>query len=163
MRIVSDSEQRTIEIGAGIARVLTRGDIVCLEGGLGAGKTVLTKGIAQGLGIDKAQIISPTFVLIREHQTKNKIPFYHFDLYRLKTTADILALDYEEYLDGQGITVIEWSDRLGKLMPREYLKIKMAVAGEKKRELEWTAQGRHYKKLWENIAVQVSVIAGSSQ
>lgn len=156
MRIFSNSVQQTLDIGARIARFLAKGDIICLEGGLGSGKTVLTKGIARGLGIDKAQIISPTFVLIREHLTKAQIPFYHFDLYRLKTTADILSLGYEEYLDGQGITVIEWSDRLVGFMPEEYLKIKMSVSGERTRQLEFIAQGRHYKKLLEKKSENLS-------
>lgn len=155
MKIVSDSARRTLHIGSRIAKALTAGDIICLDGELGAGKTVLTRGIARGLGIDTGEIISPTFVLIREHRTKSRIPFYHFDLYRLTCGSDILCLGYEEYFDGKGITVIEWPDRLEGLMPKEYLKIKMSVIEEKKRRIEFVAQGIRYKKLLEAIGENI--------
>ncbi len=149
MKIISDSERKTREIGKAVAKNLKKGDIVCLLGDLGSGKTVLTKGIASALGVDKQEVISPTFVLIRQYA--GKIPIYHFDLYRLDNPEDILNLGYEEYLFDEGISVIEWADKLGRLMPREFLKIEMRVTGEEERQLNISAQGARYNKLLEKI------------
>lgn len=147
MQLLSRSVTQTLHIGRRIGRNLQAGDIVCLFGELGSGKTVLVKGIAAGLGINKSKIISPTFVLIRELRTKDSVPFYHFDFYRLKTCGDILVLGYEEYFYNRGITVVEWADRLRHLMPREYLKITLEVKAANKRKLEFAAFGRHYQDL----------------
>jgi len=154
MRIISDSEKRTLAIGTKIAGKLKKGSIVCLEGPLGAGKTVIAKGIALGLGIDGDKVISPTFVLLREY--KGKFPLYHFDLYRLNTPQDIANLGYEEYLYGEGISVIEWADKLERLIPQEFLKIRLEVGAQaNKRVLEFSSCGDYYKdiltKIYESI------------
>jgi tRNA threonylcarbamoyladenosine biosynthesis protein TsaE len=150
MKTNSQSVKETLSIGKAIAKNLEKGDIICLFGQLGAGKTVLTKGIASGLGIKKEQVISPSFVLIRRHQGA-KLPFYHFDLYRLKKTQDILGLGYEEYLYDEGITVIEWADRLGYLLPKEYLRIELYIKADAMRLIEFQAFGRRYKELLKKI------------
>jgi len=150
MRIISQSASDTLKIGRSIARNVRPGDIICLSGQLGAGKTVLTKGIAQGLGIKKDAVISPSFVLIRQHK-KASIPLYHFDLYRLQDTGDILGLGYEEYLYDQGVAVIEWSERLKSLMPQEYLHIKLCVKTDAKRALTFAAHGARYQALLKEI------------
>lgn len=147
MRIISDSVKETLSIGRKIAKNLRKGDIICLFGQLGSGKTVLTKGIASGLGADKKRIISPSFVLIRQYTQRKKLPFYHFDLYRLKAARDIMVLGYEEYFYGDGVTVIEWADRLKYLLPKEYLKIELFIRNDNQRLLEFSAFGRHYKEL----------------
>ena len=146
MQIISSAKQATLKIGKALAKKLKKGDIVCLFGQLGSGKTVLAKGIASGLGIDKKNIISPTFVLIREYK-KAKIPFYHFDLYRLANLREILALGYEEYLEAGGLVLIEWADRLKGYLPKEYLKIELIIKNEKKRLLKFSAYGKRYKDL----------------
>lgn len=133
-------------IGRRMAKNLQAGDILCLFGGLGSGKTVLTKGIAEGLGINKKKIISPSFVLIREHR-KARLPLYHFDLYRLGRPKDIMLLGIEEYLYGDGVTVMEWADRLGPLLPDGYLKIELFVQDDSKRRLRFSAQGERAKEL----------------
>jgi tRNA threonylcarbamoyladenosine biosynthesis protein TsaE len=150
MVIVSKSEQDTLRIGRLLAKNLRAGDTVCLFGELGSGKTVLTKGIAGGLGIKKSQVISPSFVLIREHR-KSKLPLFHLDLYRLKHPKDILALGYEEYLYSEGITVIEWADRLKYLSPAEFLKIELFVKTGSKRLFKLSAFGKRYKQLLKKI------------
>jgi len=145
MKIISKSVNDTLKIGKVIAKNLRKADIVCLFGELGSGKTVLTKGIASGLGIKRSKVISPSFVLIRQYSTV-KIPFYHFDLYRLKAIEDILALGYEEYFYNDGITVIEWADRLKYLLPKEYLKIKLYIKSDSQRLLQISAFGKHYRQ-----------------
>ena len=146
MKIVSKSVSETLDIGSKIAKNLKRGDIICLFGELGSGKTVLTKGIAEGLGIKKKEVISPSFILIRQH-SKGKLPLYHFDLYRLKELKDILALGYEEYFFDEAVVVIEWAGRLKYLLPKEFLKIELFVKANSKRHLEFTAIGARYKEL----------------
>lgn len=150
MRVISKSVNDTINIGKVIAKNLGRGDIVCLFGELGSGKTALTKGIASGLGIKKSRVISPSFVLIRQYSAP-KIPLYHFDLYRLKTIEDILALGYEEYFYDEGISVIEWADRLKCLLPKEYLRINLCVKSDSQRSLEFSGIGRRYKEILDKI------------
>jgi len=146
MKIISKSVNDTLKIGKAIAKNLKKADIVCLFGELGSGKTVLTKGIASGLGIKMSKVISPSFVLIRQYPA-SKIPLYHFDLYRLKAIEDILALGYEEYFFDEGITVVEWADRLKYLLPKEYLRIKLYVRPDSQRLFELNALGKHYKEL----------------
>ncbi|MBU4346370.1 MAG: tRNA (adenosine(37)-N6)-threonylcarbamoyltransferase complex ATPase subunit type 1 TsaE [Candidatus Omnitrophica bacterium] len=150
IKIISNSVKQTLKIGRRIARDLRGSDIICLFGQLGSGKTVLTKGIAGGLRMDKRRIISPSFVLIRQYN-QGKLPLYHFDLYRLKAARDILALGYEEYLYGNGVTVIEWADRLEYLLPPEFLKIQLFIKGDKQRLFRFTAFGERYKELLDKI------------
>lgn len=145
MKKISRSVVSTLKIGKAISRHLQPGDIILLSGSLGAGKTVLAKGIAQGLGINKDKVVSPSFVLLRVY--KGKHPLHHFDFYRLKTPADILALGYEEYFYSEGITVIEWPERLKFLLPKEFLKIKLYAKAANSRVLEFIARGAGYKRL----------------
>lgn len=149
MKISSHSVSDTLKIGKLIAVNLRAADIICLFGELGCGKTVLTKGIALGLGIPKNRIISPTFVFIRQH--RGKIPFFHFDLYRVKNPREIINLGYEEYFYDEAVTVVEWADRLGCLTPQEYLKIELFLKANQGRELVITAIGKHYQELLSKI------------
>lgn len=155
MEIISNCVSDTLKIGKLIAKNLKKGDIICLFGELGSGKTTLAKGIAQGLGIKKNRIISPSFVLIRQY-SKAKLPFYHFDLYRLKMPKDIFVLGYEEYLYGNGITVIEWADRLKYLLPTDYLKIELFIRNDKQRALMFSTFGRHYDGLLAKISANIN-------
>lgn len=150
MQIISKSVNATLNLGRKIAKSLQKGDIICLFGELGSGKTVLTKGIAAGLGIKKNTVISPSFVLIRQH-IGTKLPLYHLDLYRLKTAADILALGYEEYIYNNAVVVIEWADRLDYLLPKECLRIELFVKSKSNRLIKFSAFGIRYKRLLEEI------------
>ncbi len=133
--MISKSVEETIETGARLAKTLKRGDVVALVGNLGAGKTVFTKGIAKGLGVKNPRYVnSPTFVLIKEY--KGRLPLYHFDLYRLTTTNILDAESYEEYFYGDGVTVIEWADKIRKLLPQKYIEVTLAVVGENSRKIE---------------------------
>ena len=145
MKKLSRSVTSTLKIGKAISRHLRPGDIILLSGSLGAGKTVLAKGIAQGLGISKDKVVSPSFVLLRVHKGKHLL--HHFDFYRLKTPHDILGLGHEEYFYSEGITVIEWPERLKFLLPKEFLKIKLSVKAANSRLLQFIAKGPGYKRL----------------
>ena len=107
--IETSDEKETIEAGKKLGRVLRRGDIVCLYGDLGAGKTTFVKGIANALGIEEREITSASFVIISEHYGQSHL--YHIDLYRV-TDNGVTDLGLEEYLDGNGISVVEWAERL---------------------------------------------------
>ncbi len=146
MRIVSESANDTLKLGKKIAKYLGKGDILCLFGEFGAGKTVLTKGIALGLGIKQSAVISPSFVLVRQYAGA-KLLLNHLDLYRLKTAGDILALGHEDYLYGEAVTVIEWAERLGYLLPEECLKVELSIRQNSQRLLEFSAIGARYKEL----------------
>lgn len=150
MKIISKSVNDTIKIGKLIAKNIQKGGIICLFGELGSGKTILTKGIASGLGIKRNRVISPSFVLIRQYST-GRIPFYHMDLYRLKAPKDIFVLGYEEYLYDKCLTVIEWADRLGYFLPQEYLKIELFAKPKNQRLLKFSAMGKCYKELLDKI------------
>jgi len=139
-----------LNIGAKLAKNLRKGDIICLLGQLGSGKTVLTKGIAQGLGIAPGKIVSPSFVLMRQYN-RSRLPLYHFDLYRLKLAKDIASLGYEEYFYDEGVSVVEWADRLGCLLPKEYLRIELAIKSDSQRVFKLQAFGSRYKELLERI------------
>ena len=140
----SGSAEETAGIGAGLARNLKKGDIVALIGDLGAGKTVLTKGIARGLGVRDVQYVnSPTFVMIKEY--KGRLPLYHFDLYRLDHSTALDAMNYDEYFYGDGVSVVEWADKIVRLLPPRHIRVKLAVIGENRRRLEISKVSRNQK------------------
>jgi tRNA threonylcarbamoyladenosine biosynthesis protein TsaE len=133
--MISKSIQETIGVGAKLGKSLRAGDVVALIGDLGAGKTVLTKGIAQGLGVKNVRYVnSPTFVIIKEY--KGKLPLYHFDLYRLNKSSVIDVENFEEYFYGDGVTVVEWADKIRKLLPKRHVEVRLSVAGEGRRKIE---------------------------
>jgi len=122
-------------IGTRLAAKLKKGDVVALIGPLGAGKTVLTKGIAKGLGVKDVQYVnSPTFVIIKEYE--GKMPLYHFDLYRLSGPGSLDEICYDEYFYGGGVSVVEWADKIGSMLPKKRLEVRLSVAGENKRKIE---------------------------
>ena len=132
---ISRSIKETIGIGEGIAKSLKAGDVVALIGNLGSGKTVLTKGIAKGLGVKNVNYVnSPTFVIIKEYIAR--VPLYHLDVYRLNELATLDAETYEEYFYGDGVTVIEWADKIREILPKKYIEIRLSVIGECERKIE---------------------------
>ena len=143
LKLTVHSEKETRALARECAAVLKPGAILCLIGDLGAGKTVFVKGIAEALKIDADQICSPTYVLMNIYE-KGRLPLYHFDLYRLGEAGEIGSLGYEEFLYGDGISVIEWADRFGNLMPEECLVITIEHKKEMKRRVTLKACGRRY-------------------
>ncbi|MDD4939134.1 MAG: tRNA (adenosine(37)-N6)-threonylcarbamoyltransferase complex ATPase subunit type 1 TsaE [Candidatus Omnitrophica bacterium] len=148
--MISRSVNETIRIGRIIGKNLKKGDIICLSGELGSGKTVLAKGIALGLGVKKTDVISPSFVLIRRH-FEGRLPLYHFDLYRLNGPAQIIPLGFEEYFYGDGVTVIEWAEKLRFLLPVESLKADLSFKTGTQRVIKFTARGARYRQLLKRI------------
>lgn len=128
----SNSPEETIARGKTFASELEAGDVVCLQGELGAGKTHFVKGIAEGLGIDRREVHSPTFILIDEHAGEQ--PLYHFDCYRLESPKEALEIGAEEYFYGDGICVIEWPERIKSLIPPEAIWILIEAPDKKSRK-----------------------------
>ena len=112
---ISQSAEETIALGQAIAATLRRGDVLALCGELGAGKTQFVKGLTSGLGADAA-VTSPTFTLIHEYSS-GRLPVYHFDFYRLGDEDEALKIGLDEYLDGDGVCLIEWADKFPALLP----------------------------------------------
>lgn len=129
--LVSRSPEDTVQIGRCLGSLLRPGSVVALYGDLGAGKTVLVKGIADGLGL-KATIHSPTFTLIHEHP--GPVPLYHVDLYRIDE-ADVDSLGLDEYLESEGVVVIEWAEKIKALLPIDRLDIELRFVDESSREI----------------------------
>lgn len=135
--MISRNVEETMKAGERLAKKLKKGDFVALIGGLGSGKTVFTKGIARGLGVKNARYVnSPTFVIIKEY--RGRLALYHFDLYRLDNSSVIDAGIFEEYFYGDGVSVVEWADRIRDLLPRKRITVKLSVTGENKRKIEIT-------------------------
>jgi tRNA threonylcarbamoyladenosine biosynthesis protein TsaE len=127
------SPQETIQKASDFAKSLKVGDIVLLEGDLGAGKTTFVKGLAKGLKVKIKDVNSPTFVLMNIY--KGRIPIYHFDLYRLEKPQEIESLNIDEYLQADGVAVIEWPKRLGNQMPSTGYWIELKHKSETEREI----------------------------
>jgi tRNA threonylcarbamoyladenosine biosynthesis protein TsaE len=140
------STSETIRIGKQIGSHLHPGDVVALVGELGTGKTHFIKGLASGAGVKRSRYItSPSFTLIHEYQ--GKIPFYHIDLYRLKTEKEAEGLGLEEYIQGGGITAVEWADKIPAHLPEQMLWIEIRHTGAHTRSIEIRAKGKRYEEM----------------
>jgi tRNA threonylcarbamoyladenosine biosynthesis protein TsaE len=134
--------EATRALGGRLAQALFPGAVVALVGPLGAGKTELARAIVAGLGGDPRQVFSPTFTLIHEYAAR--LPVYHFDAYRLRGDSEFLDLGVHEYLEGDGVCLIEWADRVTPCLPADVLRIELEVTGETRREARLKAEGpRH--------------------
>ncbi len=145
-KILSQSADDTFAFGARLAKLLQPGDIVCFFGDLGSGKTTMIKGIADGLKIKPKDVHSPTFTLMNFYD-HGRIPLYHFDMYRISEPEQLFDIGYEEFLYGNGISAIEWSEKLGRLLPRDRLDIHLQHKDENQRVISITAAGVHYQQL----------------
>ena len=150
MLIHSKSPSETIRIGKHIGRLLLPGDVVALVGELGAGKTQFVKGLAAGVGIGSpADISSPSFTLINEYAAR--VPFYHIDLFRLKWEREAGELGLEEYFRGEGITVVEWADKIPSFLPHEMLWIQIRYTGQRTRSFKIIAKGKRYEEILKSL------------
>ncbi len=149
--VESASADETLALGRRLGAAARPGDVVALVGDLGAGKTHLAKGMAEGLGAARArEVTSPTFVLCREF-LGGRIPFYHLDAYRLKGPEDLEAIGAEEMLEGDGLAALEWADRVAGVLPPDRLEVRLEVAGPERRRLTFTALGPRARRLLEAV------------
>ena len=146
MTIRTRSREETIGFGRRLGERLGPGDVVALSGPLGSGKTTLTKGLAEGLGVAEPRwVTSPTFVLVHEYE--GRLPIYHIDAYRLRGPADAEAMGTDEMFFGEGVAIVEWSERIAAALPDERLDIAMAIAGETERQLTLEPRGERYDRI----------------
>ncbi|HIJ79714.1 MAG: tRNA (adenosine(37)-N6)-threonylcarbamoyltransferase complex ATPase subunit type 1 TsaE [Desulfobulbaceae bacterium] len=142
--LLKDLEASTA-FGLHLGKVAGPGDVITLDGSLGAGKTTITQAIGQGLAVPPDQYItSPTYSLL--HEYLGRLPLYHMDLYRLAGEEEIEELGFEDYIYGNGLTVIEWPDRLGSLMPADRLHIELTSTSETARRAQLTAHGEGWRQ-----------------
>lgn len=136
MRLLSKSPGETSACGARLGGLLKRGDTVCLYGDLGSGKTTMIKGIASALGIPERDVTSASFTIIAEYRGtlgNNPVPFYHIDLYRIKNEAELDSIGIDGYIGGDGIAVVEWAERLGKVA--DVISVKFRILEGDEREI----------------------------
>jgi tRNA threonylcarbamoyladenosine biosynthesis protein TsaE len=145
---ITHSIVQTQKAGEHLGQLLELGAVVLLEGDLGAGKTTLTKGIAAGLGV-VGYVNSPTFTLVNEY--RGRLPVYHLDCYRLESAAEALDFGIEEYLYGDGVSLIEWPQRIAEILPTEFLRIKLTYLADTKRSLRFEPVGAYYIELVTNF------------
>ena len=119
----TNSEKETFELGKNLGEQAKAGQIFCLNGDLGVGKTVFTQGFAKGLGIEE-NVNSPTFTIIQVYE-EGRIPLYHFDVYRIGNPEEMYEIGYEEYFFGEGVCLIEWSKLIDELIPEEAINIEI--------------------------------------
>lgn len=142
----TNSAEETMKIGMKLGSLLKAGDIVCLSGGLGTGKTAFTQGLARGLSIED-HITSPTFTIVNEYS--GRLPLYHFDVYRISDPEEMFEIGFEEYLYGDGAVVIEWAELVKELLPEEYIGVTISrepAAGPDARVIGISFSGLRYEK-----------------
>jgi tRNA threonylcarbamoyladenosine biosynthesis protein TsaE len=144
--ISSGSPKQTENLGRRLGELLCPGDNITLTGEFGSGKTLFTKGIARGIGIIRPEHVnSPSFVIAKEYD--GDIKLYHLDLYRLNCTREIEYLGISEYLNGDGVVVIEWAERMKNILPVEYLNINIEITGKNKRRFWCGSHGGRYDNI----------------
>jgi len=133
MKVVSRSAQETQALGGRLGARLGRGDVVACIGPLGAGKTCFLQGLARGLGV-MTDVTSPTFVLVNQY--RGRLPVYHVDAYRTGSLTELVDLGLEEMLHGEGVTVVEWADKLLPLLPARTVTVTIEGLGDEPRQIE---------------------------
>ena len=145
----SRSAEQTQRLGEHLGEVAEAGDLFLLVGNLGSGKTCLTQGIARGLQV-KASVTSPTFILVREYN--GRLPLYHIDLYRLSQLAEIVNLGLEQYLDSDGLCVIEWAEKGQSVLPHKNLLINLDYRSENERLFTFQPNGQRFLELIDKLS-----------
>ena len=150
LEIISNCPEETLRLGRILGELLSEGSFVALIGELGAGKTVLTKGIARGLGVaDDREVTSPSFVLVNEY--RGRVPVYHVDLYRLENPSEVEGIGWDEIISGPAVTLVEWADKAEKYLPEERMEIHLEWAGEKERRILLCGKGQSGQKIIEQL------------
>lgn len=144
IRLTTFSAEETAEVGFKLGILLKAGDVVCLTGNLGTGKTAFTGGLAHALGVE-GYITSPTFTIVNEY--RGRIPLYHFDAYRISDSDEMFEIGFEEYLEGNGIVVIEWAELISDVLPDSRINVcigKDLPKGLDTRIIEISFEGSRY-------------------
>jgi tRNA threonylcarbamoyladenosine biosynthesis protein TsaE len=149
--VISNSPEETAALGTMLGQLMHPGDFIALIGDLGAGKTHFVQGLARGIGVPADVCVSsPSYTLLNEYM--GRVPLYHFDLYRLSGDDDIFDLGFEEYFFGEGVSVVEWADRLCAALPDTHLNIVITDCGETRRTIAVSGAGVRYEALANRLA-----------
>ena len=148
VKIYLENEEKTREIGSKLGELLTPKSVICLIGDLGAGKTTMTQSLARALGVDD-YITSPTFTIVNEYE--GRMPLYHFDVYRIGSSEEMYDIGFDEYIDGDGVCIIEWANLIEDILPDEYLYIEMNYK-ETGREMILTPKGDKYEEIVKELS-----------
>ena len=142
-KFITHSNEETVKLGEKLGNLLNKGDVVLLIGDLSGGKTTLTKGIGKALGVTRI-INSPTFTIVKTYKG-TKADLYHLDLYRLDGLNN--DFDLEDYIETDGVCVIEWPHQVDELLPSEYINVSLAIKGLNEREITIDAKGERYERI----------------
>jgi len=140
---ISQSPAQTHLAGEHLGSLCTGGEVICLSGPLGSGKTVLAQGIAAGLCVT-AQVTSPTFTVLKEY--RGRLDFFHFDFYRFEHQVRTADIEFGEYLRPDAVCAVEWAEFAAELLPEEYLLVKVGLVSTSKRAIQVFAQGTSYEE-----------------
>jgi tRNA threonylcarbamoyladenosine biosynthesis protein TsaE len=155
MRMLSNSPEQTRKLGEKLGRLLDSGSVVALIGELGAGKTVFAQGLARGLGVGPDEYVSsPSFTLVNRYS--GRVPVFHVDTFRLGSEAEMVALGYEDYFDPNGVTVVEWADKVRGLLPEKCLVVEFRLVDPNTREIQIRLVGRWPDRTASEIADAVN-------
>lgn len=146
IEIRTNSVEETVKAGRMLGELLQQGDVVCLSGNLGTGKTAFTNGIAGALGIS-GYVTSPTFTIVNEY--RGRIPLYHFDVYRIADPEEMFEIGFEEYVEGSGVVVIEWAELISGILPDRYIAVNIRKdlnSGADARIITFEFKGDHYRE-----------------
>lgn len=147
-RLITHSPEETRNLGRWLGQRLQAGDFLALVGDLGAGKTHLSGGILEGLGVERTGG-SPTFTLMWEYHTR--LPVYHWDVYRLCQPSDLVDLGYEEYFYGDGVNLVEWADKVEELWPEDHLRVGLSYGESENDRVITFAGSPRYTKMLEDL------------
>ena len=154
MRVISDNPGETQQAGVALGALLQPGDLICLSGGLGAGKTCLAAAIGRGWGA-QPPLTSPTFTLVHEHgRDLDDGVLYHVDCYRLRDALDAMQAGLEDALSGQGPALIEWPERMAEALPPERMWVSLEILGPARRCIRLKARGERHEDLLQALQVQ---------
>ena len=146
----SKSPEQTLYWGKRLGELLERGDVVSLTGDLGAGKTTLTQGISDGLGVgEDCYVTSPTFTIINEYM--GRVPVYHLDFYRIDLLSEVENLGLEEYFQGNAVALVEWAEKIKTFLPENYLMVFLEYVDDSVRKISMKGMGKRYRDVLKEI------------
>jgi tRNA threonylcarbamoyladenosine biosynthesis protein TsaE len=150
--VISGSAAETVALGERLGALLGEGEFIALTGELGSGKTQFARGVAAGIGVDRAvPVTSPTYTLMNIYH--GRLPLYHFDLYRLVGDQDVADPGFEEYFYGSGVCLVEWAERLGCLLPEERLTVLFDYLDDSSRKISFEPYGERYEEIVKNMTL----------
>lgn len=153
IEFISRGTEYTRRVGIRLGTILNTGDVICLQGDLGSGKTVLVQGMAAGWG-SLDQVTSPTFVLLNLYRRLDGGRFHHLDAYRLENAQEARELDLQSTID-TGPLVVEWAERISPALPKDHLWVSLRIVDENQRDLIFSARGDHYKTLLDKFRMRI--------